>query len=350
MTRPNILLLCTDQQRFDMIGAAGNPAVRTPNLDRLAAQGALFENCYVQNPVCSPSRSTLMTGTYPSVHGLYENEVDLDPGAHVFSRDLADAGYDCGLVGKFHLASCFRGRAVPRLDDGFRVFRWAHDPYPGSSENAYHRWLRATRPELYERAREDGSLFDTMPTEAHYSRWIANETISFLRTDRRAEQPFFFIANFFDPHHGFGAPPEYMVRYAPDDLPPMNTRDGALEDKPEIQTLASTKRGGGMRSFIEHSFEELAEVRRAYYAMVSLVDDEVGRILDALEEEGLAAPSSCSGSISPPPSSRLPGWRRRRWCRGRASCRCCAGRTCPGGTGPCCSTARAETRRTRLRT
>ncbi|MGP9539160.1 sulfatase-like hydrolase/transferase [Brachybacterium sp. AOP43-C2-M15] len=288
MTRPNILLISTDQQRHDMVAAAGNPAVSTPHLDRLAAQGALFENCYVQNPVCSPSRASLMTSTYVSTHGLYENGVDIPPGTRVFSKDLADGGYDCGLVGKFHLHSCFHGRTEPRLDDGFRVFRWAHDPYPGSSENAYHRWLRATRPDLYEKALEDRSLFDTMPTEFHYSRWIAEETISFLRTDRRAEQPFLVVANFFDPHHGFGAPEEYLRRYDDVDLPPVNTRDGELEDKPEIQRHTSAHSSAGMPSCADLTEQELDEVRRAYYAMVSLVDDEVGRILAVLEEEGLA--------------------------------------------------------------
>ncbi|PCC37895.1 hypothetical protein CIK66_17005 [Brachybacterium alimentarium] len=287
-TEPNILLISTDQQRYDMVAAAGNSAVSTPNLDRLAAQGALFENCYVQNPVCSPSRASLMTSTYVSTHGLYENGVDIDPETRVFSKDLADAGYDCGLVGKFHLSSCFAGRTEPRLDDGFRVFRWAHDPYPGSSENAYHRWLRATRPELYERALEDRGLFDSMPTEVHYSHWIAEETISFLRTDRRRDQPFFFVSNFFDPHHGFGAPEEYIRRYDDVELPPVNTRNGELDDKPEIQRLTSQRRGGGMPSYVEHTELELHEVRTAYYAMVSLVDDEVGRILDALDEEGLS--------------------------------------------------------------
>ncbi|UVY84105.1 sulfatase-like hydrolase/transferase [Brachybacterium sp. NBEC-018] len=286
--RPNVLLISTDQQRFDMVGAAGNPAVSTPHLDRLAAQGALFENCYVQNPVCSPSRASLMTSSYVSAHGLYENGVDIAPGTRLVSAELAEAGYDCGLVGKLHLHSCFHGRTEPRVVDGFRVFRWAHDPYPGSSENAYHRWLRAAHPDLYAHALEDNDRFDALPTEAHYSHWIAEETISFLRTDRRSDEPFLFVANFFDPHHGFGAPEEYLRRYDDVELPPVNTRDGELESKPEIQRWTSLHGGGGMPSFADLDEAGLDEVRRAYYAMVTLVDDEVGRILAALEEEGLA--------------------------------------------------------------
>jgi arylsulfatase len=287
--RPNVLLICTDQQRFDMIGAAGNPAVSTPHLDRLAEQGVVFENCYVQNPVCAPSRASLMTGQYVSAHGLHANGVDLAPDKELFTKRLADAGYDCGLVGKLHLGSAFAGRTEPRLDDGFRVFRWAHDPYPGSSENAYHRWLRARHPDLYASALEDRRKFDTMPTEAHYSRWIGDETIDFLRTDREKDKPFFFVANFFDPHHGFGAPEEYLRRYDDVDLPPLVTRDRELDDKPPIQTEASRESyGGHARGFTSYDEEELHDVRQAYYAMVSLVDDEVGRILGALEDEGLA--------------------------------------------------------------
>src|SRR5690606_2301568 len=180
--RPNILLLCTDQQRFDALGAAGNPEIHTPNLDRLAGAGARFTQCYVQSPVCAPSRASLMTGRYVHNHGLWANGVALPEGTPVLTEPLAAAGYDCGLVGKYHLAACMKGR-TEHAPPGMRVFRWAHDPYRGSSENAYHRHLKAVHPELYRRApdRTDPLTFDTLPTEAHYSRWVAVETIDFLR-------------------------------------------------------------------------------------------------------------------------------------------------------------------------
>ncbi|TQM10858.1 sulfatase family protein [Pseudonocardia kunmingensis] len=289
MTTPNVLLICTDQQRFDALGASGNPHIATPNLDRLAAEGVLFENCYVQNPVCAPSRATLMTGRYVSTHGLHANGVDIDPGEEMFTKLLAGGGYDCGLVGKFHLGACFAGRSEPRLDDGFRVFRWAHDPYPGSSENAYHRWLRAAHPDLYAQARAGSVGWDSLPTEAHYSRWIGDETIEFLRAGRQDGKPFFFVANFFDPHHGFGAPPEYRERYDAAALPPRVGAEGELASKPAVFTDASKgSYAGHARGFADYTDDELDEVRAAYYAMVTLVDDEVGRILDALEAEGLA--------------------------------------------------------------
>lgn len=289
--RPNVLLLCTDQQRFDALGCAGNPHIATPSLDRLAGQGVMFERCYVQNTVCAPSRATLMTGLYPHTHGLWANGVSLPPGNTLFSKVLADDGYDCGLVGKFHLAACFGHRTERRHDDGFRVWRWAVDPYPRSSQNEYHRWLRTARPDLWDAARDpaDPLTFDTMPTEAHYSRWIADETIEFLQSGREPDKPFFFVANFFDPHHGFGAPQEYLDRYDPDALPGPVTRPGELDDKPPVLTDASHRSyAGHAKGYREYSEQELKEARRAYYAMVTLVDDEVGRILDVLDASGQA--------------------------------------------------------------
>ena len=101
--RPNILFLCTDQQRGDSLNCAGAIWAVTPNLDRLAHDGALFQNCYVQNPVCSPSRASLFTGKYVANHGLYANGVPLPRHQRLFTRTLADAGYDCGMIGKQHL-------------------------------------------------------------------------------------------------------------------------------------------------------------------------------------------------------------------------------------------------------
>jgi arylsulfatase A-like enzyme len=288
--RPNILLICTDQQRYDTLGAYGNEYVRTPNLDRLAADGVLFENCYVQNPVCGPSRASLMTSRYPHAHGLWANGVQLPDHEQLFTKALAETGYDCGLVGKLHLSACKNGRLEPRLDDGFRVFRWAHDPYPGSSENQYHRWLKTAFPDLYGKALEPGGPgFDSLPTEAHYSHWIGNETIDFLRSSRDRTKPFCFVANFFDPHHGFGAPPEYLDRYQADELPRPVTRAGELDSKPPVLTDASKESyAGNARGYLSYDEQELQQIKAAYWAMVTLIDDEVGRILAALEEEGLA--------------------------------------------------------------
>jgi len=297
--RPNILLICTDQQRFDALGAAGNTEIDTPNLDRLAAGGAMFENCYVQAPVCAPSRGSLMSGMYLRNHGLYANGVQIPDTVTLLPEMLHDGGYDCGLVGKWHLDACFAGRTENQAR-GMRVWQWAHDPYGGSSENAYHRWLAAAFPDLHssvlEQRREHrgrtagvtGATMDTVPTEAHYSHWVGNETIRYLTSARPADKPFFFVANFFDPHHSFGAPQEYVDRYVADQLSRPNTRPDELADKPPIFTEASQKSyAGHAPGFVEHTPDQLQDVKANYYAMVSLIDDEVGRILATLDAEGL---------------------------------------------------------------
>lgn len=294
--KPNILFICTDQQRFDALGCYGNEHIQTPNIDALAATGVLFEQCYVQSPVCAPSRASLVTGQYPSVHGLWANGVALPPHARLFSRALADSGYDCGMIGKMHLAACFKGRTEPRLDDGYGFYRWAHDPSHGSSENAYHRWLGEHFPHLLEAARAGGPRvchgaagFDTMPTEAHYSRWASESAIDFLSGERDKTKPFFLWVNFYDPHHPFVAPQEYLDRYDPEALPDPVGFPDELDTKPEIQRQASAESyAGHAPGFQSHGAAEIKGIIAAYYAMVTLIDDEVKRILACLDDQGLA--------------------------------------------------------------
>jgi arylsulfatase len=296
--RPNVLLICTDQQRYDVLGCYGNTHIQTPAIDALAGEGVLFEQCYVQSPVCGPSRASLLTGQYVQNHGLWANGVSLPAHQRLFTQNLADAGYDCGLIGKSHLAACFQGRTEPRRDDGFRTFWWAHDPSHGSLENHYHRWLEERFPDLYRTAMANGPgrkghdavPFDTMPAEAHYSRWVGEETVRFLREERDPARPFFFMANFFDPHHPFVAPAEYLDRYDPKALPPPIGGPELLANRPAI--LAEAHRAsyaGHARGFVDHTADEIRKIIRAYYAMVSLIDDEVSRILSAITELDLAS-------------------------------------------------------------
>jgi arylsulfatase len=293
VSRPNVLLICTDQQRYDSLGCYGNIHAQTPNVDQLAREGIVFGQCYTPSPVCAPARASLLTGRYPHAHGLWANGVAIPEHERLFTRDLADAGYDTGMVGKMHLAACFQGRTEPRHDDGLRMYEWAHDPTHGSPENAYHRWLKERHPDLHARAVAQGTgrqghrevLWDTMPTEAHYSRFVGDRTIEFLR-ESRGDQPFFMWANFFDPHHPFVAPQEYLDRFDAEALPaPIGPE--SLATKPPIFKEASAKSyAGNAKGFLEHTPEQLREVIRATYAMVAMIDDEVGRILAALDDLG----------------------------------------------------------------
>ena len=104
-TRPNILWLCTDQQRYDTIHCLNNPYIRTPHIDQLVSEGVAFTHAYCQSPICTPSRASFLTGMYPSsVHACINGNQIWDEAAPLVTKTLADAGYDCGLAGKFHLS------------------------------------------------------------------------------------------------------------------------------------------------------------------------------------------------------------------------------------------------------
>jgi len=302
--RPNILFICTDQQRGDSLGCTGASWAVTPNLDQLASDGAIFRNCYVQNPLCSPSRASLFTGKYPSNHGLYANGVPLPAHQHMFTRTLADAGYDCGMIGKQHLSPCDTWRTEPRHDDGYRVFEWAHGPNHRALENDYHRWLRKTHPAIYQEVFPDkganenteysnrartGTPVDHVPKEAHYSHWVAERAIDFIEHPRPDGEPFLLVANFFDPHHSFGAPQEFRDMIDAAAIPAPHTKPGELDEKPAPHKACSEKSYSGTApGFQDYTPEQIKEIRAQYWAMIALVDYEVGRMLAALGSSGLA--------------------------------------------------------------
>jgi arylsulfatase A-like enzyme len=223
--------------------------------------------------------------------------VKLPDGRSLVSRELSDAGYRCGLVGKLHLAAAFQGMTEDRLDDGFEVFKWAHDPFHGSPDNAYHQWLRENHPRHWEDAQQDvltpgatdfkhkNTRFDEMPTEAHYSTWVTEEVVDFIET--ADDRPFFAIANYFDPHHPFAAPAEYLAMYPAGSVaPPVGDREELASKPPRQMDASSSSYVGHGPSYVDFTPEELDEIRRTYFAMVSLIDDGVGRLMDAVKQRG----------------------------------------------------------------
>ena len=144
MKQPNIIWFCTDQQRYDTIAALGNSHIRTPNLDRLVHEGVAFTRAYCQNPICTPSRSSFMTGRYPrTVRASINGNEHFSKDETVVTKLLADSGYTCGLIGKLHLTSHYR-RMEERTDDGYTYLEWSPQPCddwaPGL--NRYMEWLK----------------------------------------------------------------------------------------------------------------------------------------------------------------------------------------------------------------
>jgi arylsulfatase A-like enzyme len=288
-SRPNIVVVCTDQHRFDAVGYVSDH-VSTPTLDRLAAEGTVFERCYTTSPVCSPSRASMMTGKFPHAHGLWANGVTLPGGSPLLSRLLADAGYRCGLVGRWHLSATAEGRTEPRQDDGFSSFVWADAPDQESPENAYHRWLEREFPELWAEREGNGEHpFADLPAEAHFTRWAIGEALEFVGGgDDDGEAPFFLVVNLFDPHHPFTAPAEQLERYRdvalPDPVRPPVPEDGT----PPLHGLLASGLASPAAAFRDLAAGELDEIRRSYLAMVSHLDAELARLVARLDESGAA--------------------------------------------------------------
>jgi arylsulfatase A-like enzyme len=333
---PNILLITSDQQRGDCLGVEGR-AVRTPHLDRLAAEGTRFAACITPNVVCMPARASILTGLLPLTHGTHDNGIDLDEevAAGGFAGTLARAGWHSAFIGKAHFSSNHsvaptgRCENVPSshrfADDWFGPYMgfehvelmqlghnyWLPDPPPGGLH--YERWyhgdgLGEWKNALYrEQLPPLGSAAQThnsaLPLAWHNSSWLGDRTVEYLRArgrDKRAGQtrPFVAWASFADPHHPFDAPAPWCWTHRPEDvdLPPERARD--LERRPWWHRAALENRPGGTpesRKVREEysrlppqSDAQLRELIANYYGMISLVDHQLGRILAALHDEGLA--------------------------------------------------------------
>ena len=285
----NVLWLCTDQQRFDTIAALGNDSIRTPNIDRLVNDGVAFTNAFCQSPVCSPSRASFLTGRYPRTTRCRQNGQAIPEDEVLLPRMFADAGYRCGLAGKLHLSSCSDGKVETRIDDGYHDFRWSHHPQPDWPENAYSQWLHTkgtSWDQLYD-GPSTGFVKAGVPAEFHQTTWCADMTIDFIRGNQH--RPWFFSFNCFDPHHPFDPPPEYLQRYAPEDMPlPLNSNNTNAQTKFQQLDAVWAHNSPGEFHTGGMTDSDRRQVTAAYYAMCELIDDQVGRILAALDDSGQA--------------------------------------------------------------
>lgn len=320
---PNVLCIVTDQQRHDHLSCSGNPVLRTPHIDGIAARGVRFERAYVNCPLCMPGRATLFTGRTPRGHNVRTNGIPLDPSIPTLPQALAEAGYRTHSVGKLHLR-CFNrvsGLALDQHDPAVHTEvrdLWLDGrldelptPYYGLQTaefvgghgsgvfGDYLNWLRREHPQAVpllakEHARlppsgADQSWKSALPAELHNSTWIADRTIDFLRQAGQDQQPFFLWCSFPDPHHPYCPPAPYDSRYDPADVRLPIRRRGELDDlAPFFRRIYNERVQVSGRGAPTHIADEaMREIIAHTYGMIGLVDDQVGRILDALAAEGL---------------------------------------------------------------
>ncbi len=279
--RPNILWICTDQQRYDTIACLGNKHIRTPNLDKLASQGTAFTHAFCQSPVCTPSRASFLTGRYPRTTRAYQNGQMIDRDEILVTKMLADAGYDCGLSGKLHLAPCNGREAEERIDDGYRYYKWSHQPAGCENTNAYQLWLKSKGYRYSDLYHRDGYAHAGVPADLHQTTWCIDEAINFIKEER--DKPWLMSVNIYAPHHPFDPPKEFFDRYDPDKLPDPDYVEGELANKPAFQRRDHSRKDYSYKDMTPH---ERRKIKAAYYAMIEHIDEHVGRIMKFLDDTG----------------------------------------------------------------
>lgn len=305
MKKPNIVWFCTDQQRWDTITSLGNPYLRTPNIDRLVREGVAFERAYCQAPVCTPSRSSFLTGRYPKTTKAFFNGNDnYSKDETLITRILANTGYICGLSGKLHLTSA-QGRMEKRTDDGYSYMQWSEHPnddWP-NGENDYQNWLHQkglTWKDVY--GGEYLSMATWPPTknpdftgrvigvpeEYHQTTWVVEKAIDFINQARNTGKPWLISLNPYDPHPPVDPPDAYKNKLNPSDMPLPKMKDGEMDLKPPHQQYDLIHGGqeGQSTPIADMTEEEQRTWLRDYYAQIELLDHQLGRLIDYLEETG----------------------------------------------------------------
>ncbi|MBE36117.1 MAG: arylsulfatase [Opitutaceae bacterium] len=298
MATPNIIFIITDQQRFDSIGRHDCPWMKTPHLDRLAKEGMSFRRAFCPGVTCVASRAAIFTGQYPHNTGVYS----FDAWAHqrTWVDDLSDGGYFCANVGKMHF--------MPKnARGGFHDCIIVENPGAEASwskggEDDWGKFLNhhgITRPAIRRKTDSEWlKKYQGLPWEYeerfHSDVFTGDAAVGFLR-ERRGDTPFFLEVGFPGPHEPWDPPQRFIDLYAKTDWPEAVDRGNDFDRRPPQhraqQDLMAPQKTGELHhdaviDMPNATREDIEHMRRHYYANVSLVDEQVGKILQALDETG----------------------------------------------------------------
>lgn len=335
--QPNFIMIVSDQQRADWLGCAGHPVINTPNIDALAADGVRFSEFHTASPVCMPNRASILTGRYPSVHGLRYNGCALTSRANTFVEVLKAAGYKTAAIGKSHLQP-FTANPVDRpkhLVEGYNdqipeAWKDTYEPYVHEEPERYKseelydfptpyygfdyvdmvtdhgvkcgghylQWLRKQSEEA-DQLRNPEVQFDhnytvmqanrtTMPEELYPTRYIENQVLDWLRDHGDEEQPYFLFVSFPDPHHPFNPPGKYWDRYQPEQFSVDNPIDGFTNPPPILDKIQEQMAQGTYPTIPQEavpvSERHCQEAMALSAGMMDMIDDAVGSITKALSD------------------------------------------------------------------
>lgn len=270
--RPNILVIMSDQHAARWCGYAGDPTVKTPNLDRLAEGGVVFANAYCNSPICVPSRMSFLTGRHVQNIGIWDNHTILPSEVPTFAHGLSRAGYDVVLNGKMH----FRG---PDKLHGFRA-QLSADP-AGDDPNSFPipRWREGGRLTLRPHIGRSLVFGEGIGKKEDYECEAA--AIEYLEDPARRDQPWAMVVGIYAPHPPWQAQREYLAQYRFEDVPLPDLPPGHVENQHPVH-----KRKRELWQKAEFPDEMVRGGRHTYFALTTRVDDQIGRILAALERSG----------------------------------------------------------------
>lgn len=288
--KPNLLVLWTDEQRADTIDVYGNLRIQSPNLSKLASESVVFQNAYVSQPVCTPSRSTVMTGLWPHQNGCTQNNIALSYDVPTLPKLVDDSDYRTGYFGKWHLGDeifAQHGFGEWRsIEDGY--WRYYREDRDIAKNSDYAAWLTGLghTPDT-DRGGYTRGFAASLPIERCKPKFLELEACDFLR--RHRDEPFMLYVNFLEPHMPFTGPLNDL--HALDEVTlPANHLDPLEPNEPLSYRFRAQKYADGLYA---GKFDLTTEAgwRRLianYWGLVSQVDRSVGAILATLEELGLA--------------------------------------------------------------
>lgn len=284
MKKHNLLFLYTDEQAIDTLKAYGNDKILMPNLNRLSEDCTVFEQAYVTQPVCTPSRSTLLTGLYPHANGCTENNIPLPPDVPCFPELLDDPEYVCAHYGKWHLGDelyCQHGfDEWVSIEDGYYKYN-----SPGRNEadrSNYHHFLikHGFTP-------KDGSMFDRGETAAlpeAYSKpaFLAEASVDFINRNR--DNPFVLYVNFLEPHMPYTGPRDDMYDLSEIPLPDNFEARPGIDTSIRNRYIAEFYAERGFGGVDLSTPDGWKRIKANYWGLCSQIDTYIGKIIDHLKE------------------------------------------------------------------
>jgi choline-sulfatase len=267
---PNILILIGDDHAGGTLGIDGDPRQATPRLDALARQGVRFDRAYCNSPVCTASRGSFITGRLPHAVGVTRLLTPLPDDSLTLGDWLGDLGYDTAAIGKMHFNGPSNHGFSTRIDSN----DWSQwlDAHPLPNGDHPRRWRPFQDPAAVWLNAEGHSY--GLPWKAMESTYFVDQAGKYLDQHKSNQKPFALIVSFYEPHSPFKFPHEYVGRFKGDqfEVPPISESDRA--DMPKV--------------FANLKPDEIKGIQASYFTSLSFLDNQVGKVLDALDASGLA--------------------------------------------------------------